>query len=220
MTTTHAGPVADLMPWHIAGTYLEACNCDAICPCRRVGERSGGRSSYGECIGALSWAVTDGHAGDVDLSGLGAVLVCRYHDDEPGSPWTVFLYVDDRGTKRQQEALALILTGGLPGTTRRHFPWVWKPSTLLGWRPAPIEIEHTPRRGWFRAGESVTVRIRGPVEGQEPVACIIPGYAQAGEELYTDLLRVQEGPLSVELSGRCAYESTFRYASELTSEPD
>jgi len=25
------------MSWRIAGRYLEACNCEAICPCRRVG---------------------------------------------------------------------------------------------------------------------------------------------------------------------------------------
>jgi hypothetical protein len=55
-------------PWAISGTYLEACNCEAICPCRRIGGRGGGRSSYGVCMGALSWAVTDGHAGELELS--------------------------------------------------------------------------------------------------------------------------------------------------------
>ena len=76
------------MTWAITGTYLESCNCEAICPCRSVGGRKGGRSTYGVCLGALSWAVVDGHLDDVDLSGLGAVIVMRYDDDEPGSPWT------------------------------------------------------------------------------------------------------------------------------------
>jgi hypothetical protein len=203
---------ADL-PWSIAGTYLEACNCEAICPCRRIGGQAGGRSTYGVCMGALSWAVREGRAGDVDLSGLGAVLACRYDDDEPGSPWTVFLYVDERGDERQREALALIFTGGLEGTQHKHFPWVWKPSHMLGWRPAPIEIEHTPRRGWFRAGVHVTMRVREPVADQEPVTCVIPGHHQTGSELYADLLHVEEGPLSFELSGKCAYQSTFEYSS-------
>ena len=30
--------------WQLAGTYLEACNCEAVCPCRRIGGRAGGRS--------------------------------------------------------------------------------------------------------------------------------------------------------------------------------
>ena len=29
-------------PWRISGSYLEACNCQAICPCRRIGGRPGG----------------------------------------------------------------------------------------------------------------------------------------------------------------------------------
>jgi len=164
-------------------------------------------------MGALSWLLTDGRAGEVELAGLGAVLACRYDDDEAGSPWTFFLYVDERGDARQREALALILTGELGGTPHEQFPWVWKESNPLGWRAAPIEIDHTPRRGRFRAGKEVTVRVRGLVADQEPVTCVIPGHDREGAELYADELRVEDGPLSFEWSGRCAYESTFAYAS-------
>jgi hypothetical protein len=205
--------VAELTPWRISGTYLESCNCEAICPCRRVGGRSGGRSTHGTCVGALSWVVEEGQAGAQDLAGLAAVLVFRYSDDEPGSPWTFVLYVDERGDEPQREALARILTGGLGGTPREQFPWVWKESDLLGWRPAPIEIEHTPRRGWFRVGDRVTVRIRGGVPDQEPVTCVIPGHDRAGTEVYADLLRVHDGPLSFDWSGVCGYESRFEYSS-------
>jgi len=69
--------------WQISGSYLEACNCEAICPCRRIAGRPGGRSTYGECLGALSWIVEQGRAGDVDLADMGAVLAIRYHDDRP-----------------------------------------------------------------------------------------------------------------------------------------
>jgi hypothetical protein len=207
-----AEPNAEL-PWSVSGTYLEACNCEAICPCRRIGGKAGGRSTEGICMGALSWAVTEGHAGDLDLSGLGVVLALRYDDDEPGSPWTFFLYVDERGDERQREVLARIFMGELGGTPREQFPWVWKESHPLGWRPAAVEIEHSPGRGWFRAGEQVTLRVRAPVEDQEPVTCVIPGHHRTGSELYADVLSVAEGPLSFEFSGRCAYESTFEYWS-------
>jgi hypothetical protein len=200
--------------WEIAGTYLEACNCEAICPCRSVGGRRGGRSSYGICTGALSWRVEAGHAGDVDLSGLAAVMACRYDDDEPGSPWTFFLYVDARGDESQRDALVGILSGAQGGTAREHFPWAWKASRFLGWRAVDIAIDHTPGRGWFRAGGSVEVRVRAPVAGQEPVTCVIPGHHRDGVEDIADLLRVDEGELDVELRGRCAYESTFRYAGD------
>src|SRR6186713_972571 len=99
-----ASEVGSYLPWYISGTYLEACNCEAICPCRRIGGRAGGRSTEGVCLGALSWMVGQGQAGEVDLAGLGAVLVSRYSDDEPGSPWTFFLFVDERGDEAQREA--------------------------------------------------------------------------------------------------------------------
>jgi hypothetical protein len=158
--------------------------------------------------------VEKGRAGEVELSGLAAVLVFRYDDDEPGSPWTFVLYVDERGDEYQRETLARILTGELGGTPQEQFPWVWKESDLLGWRPAAIEIEHTPRKGWFRVGDQVMVRIRGAVPDQEPVTCVIPGYDRPGTEVYGELLQVEEGPLRFDWSGVCGYESSFEYSSE------
>src|SRR5919109_5059425 len=167
------------MEWAVAGTYLEACNCEAICPCRRIGGRPGTRSTLGICEGALSWAVTEGRAGD----------------------------------DAQREALARIFTGELGGSARDHFPWAWKESVALGWRPASIAIEHAPRRGWFSVDREVTLRVGEPVADQEPVTCVIPGHDRSGTELVADVLRVDEGPLAFEWHGKCAYQSTFEYSS-------
>ena len=205
--------MSDYLPWELSGTYLESCNCEAICPCRTIGGRRGGRSTHGICLGALSWRVAQGSAGELDLSGLDVVLASRYDDDEPGSPWSFYLYLDERGDERQREALAEIFLGRLGGTPLKQFPWAWKPSDLLGVRAAPIEIDHTPGRGWFRAGRQVTVRIREPVPDTEPVTCVIPGHHRSGRELYADLLSVEDGELDFELSGTCAYESNFSYSS-------
>ena len=202
------------MPWHIAGSYLEACNCEAICPCRSIGGRPGGRSTHGECLGALSWIVDAGRAGEVDLAGMRAVLVSRYHDDEPRSPWTYALFVDARGDQQQRQAMADIFSGRLGGTPSKQFPWVFKPSTLLGVEALDIEVDHTPGRGWFKAGEKVEVRIRGPVSDQEPVTCIIPGHHRRGRELFSETIDVDAGPLVFSVQGRCAYETTFEYSSD------
>jgi hypothetical protein len=202
-----------MAPWRISGTYLESCNCEAICPCRRVGGRAGGDSTYRECLGSLCWQIAEGAAGDVDLGGLGVVLAMRYHDDEPGSPWSFYLYLDDRGTEAQHDALAAIWTGALGGTPLTQFPWAFKPSDLLGVKRARIEIDHTPGKGWFRAGAEVAVRVREPVADQEPVTCVIPGHDRDGREVIVDQLRVHAAPFGFEFSGNCGYEATFEYAS-------
>jgi hypothetical protein len=206
--------VSDYLPWELSGTYLESCNCEAICPCRSIGGRKGGRSTHGICLGALSWAVERGRAGELDLSGLDVVLASRYDDDEPGSPWTFWLYLDERGDERQREVLGDIFLGRLGGTPLKQFPWAFKDSNPLGVRAVPIEIDHAPGRGWFRAGGQVTVRIREPVPDQEPVTCVIPGHHRSGTEVYAETLTVKDEPLSFEFRGACGYESEFEYSSD------
>lgn len=206
--------MASAPAWSLAGSYLEACNCEAICPCRRVGGVGGGRSTYGECIGALSWWIEEGADGDVDLSGLGVVIACRYHDDEPGSPWRYVLYLDERADDRQHEALAAIFTGRRGGSALAHFPWAWKPSDLLGVRAAAIEIDHKPQRGWFRAGDEVVLRVARDAEQPAAVSCVIPGHERPGTEVLAELLHLDTDTAQVELRGRCGFRSRFAYSAD------
>jgi hypothetical protein len=201
----------DAPAWRVAGTYLEACNCEAICPCRRIGGVPGGRSTYGECIGALSWRVTEGHDGEIDLADLGVVLACRYHDDEPGSPWRYVLYVDERADPTQHESLRTIFTGERGGTPLEHFPWAWKASDLLGVVAASVEIDHTPRKGWFRAGSDVSVKVVGTAGQQATVTCVIPGHHLEGTEVLTDFA-VDTDAATLEVRGRCGFQTSFEYA--------
>jgi hypothetical protein len=198
--------------WQIRGSYFESCNCDAICPCRRIDGVAGGRSTHGICAGVLSWLIEDGTANGTDLAGLAAAMAIRYVDDEPGSPWSWILYLDERGSEEQREALEAIFTGALGGDAETHFPWVWKASELLAVRPAAIELGHEPRRQWLRIRDHVTVQIRGRYTGAETVTCVIPGHDRDGEELEADELRVDDGPLSFDYAGTCGYGATFAYS--------
>jgi len=108
--------------WRVAGSYVEACSCEAVCPCRQVGSRAGGRSTYGTCDFVLGWSIAEGTAGAVSLAGLGVVMAGTYHDDEPGSPWRVVLYVDDRAESAQRAALVAIFLGHGGGDALRNSP--------------------------------------------------------------------------------------------------
>jgi len=200
------------MSFRIAGHYLEVCNCEAICPCRRINGVPGGRSTYGECLGVLSWVIEDGHAGEVSLDGLKVALATRYHDDEAGSPWSFVMYVDADADEAQRGALEAIYTGRLGGDALTHFPWAWKDSNRVAVRSVEIEVSHEPRRQWLRIRDQVTVRIRDAWRGPETVTCVIPGHEQSGEELVADEVRVNDGPLRFELQGNCGYSARFDYA--------
>jgi hypothetical protein len=198
--------------WHIRGSYFESCNCDAICPCRRVDEIPGGRSTHGICTGVLSWLIEEGHTGGADLAGLTVALAIRYSDDEPGSPWSWILYLDERANGEQRTALEGIFTGRLGGDAETHFPWAWKSSELLAVRPVAIDVDHTQRRQWLSIRNHVTVRIRDRYPGPETVTCVIPGHDRNGEELVADELLVNDGELTFFYTGTCGYASDFAYS--------
>jgi hypothetical protein len=200
------------MTWRIAGSYFESCNCDPICPCRKIDGVSGGRSTHGECLGVLTWLIDEGNVDDVDLSGLPVAMATRYSDDEEGSPWTWILYVDASAADEQREAIEAIYSGGLGGDAETHFPWAWKASEQIAVRPVEIEVEHTRRRQLLRIRDRVSVRIRDRYDGPETVTCVIPGHDRQGEELVADELLVQDGPLAFSYRGVCGYGTTFDYS--------
>ena len=196
----------------MAGSYFEACNCEAICPCRSQGGRAGGRATFGVCDFALSWRIREGRAASVDLSGLAVVLAGSFDDDEPHSPWRVALYLDERADNDQQNALTEIFLGRAGGTTLRNF--ARHIGEVYAVRPARIELDHRPNRQRMSAGDYVTVRGVEPVPSVEPISCGIPGHDRPGQEVRTELQRVADPPLAWEVRGRCGFASDFEYSSD------
>ncbi len=197
--------------WAVAGSYFEVCNCEAICPCRRVGERAGSRSTYGICQFALSWQISRGRADGLRLDDLAVVLAGCYDDDESGSPWRVSLYLDEQASDEQNAALAAIFLGRAGGDTMRNFAAAI--GTVHAVRRARIELSHVPRRWSIRADTYLTVRAGTPVDAPAPVACGIPGFDQPGQEVIASTFRVNDAPLSWDLHGRCGFATDFDYSS-------
>jgi hypothetical protein len=200
--------------WQIRGSYFESCNCEAICPCRRIDGVPGGRSTHGECLGVLSWLIEEGNVDGVDVAGQPVAMAIRYSDDEEGSPWTWILYLDAAAREEQRSALEAVFRGRLAGNQDAHFPWVRKANEPVAVRPVQIEVDHTRRRQLLRIRDRVSVRIRDGYSGDETVSCVIPGHERVGEELVADELVVEDGPLAFRYRGSCGYGSTFEYAGE------
>ena len=200
--------------WHVSGSYFEACNCEAICPCRRQGgQKLTTGSTYGVCSFALSWKITDGASGATSLSGLNAVLAGQYRDDEQDKPWRVTIYVDERADAEQRRALADIFTGRAGGTAFANYAKAI--GEVYRVTPARIELDHRPSHRSIRAGDYVVVR--GDVPAPSPlgaVSCGIPGHDHPGEEVVTELQRVADPPLGWEVVGRCGFAADFSYTSD------
>jgi hypothetical protein len=169
-------------------------------------------STYGVCDFALSWRVINGHSGDVDLSRLSVVLAGSYRDEEPGKPWRVCLYVDEQGSNAQQSALTDIFLGRAGGTSFRNFASAI--GEVYAIRHARIELDHAPRRWFIRAGEYVLVRATTTVPSNGTLSCAIPGHDRPGDEVQTEIMRVDDDRLRWEVSARCGFSSTFDYRSD------
>ena len=190
------------MSFRIAGTYLEVCNCAAICPCRRIDGVAGGRSTHGICFGVLTWRIDRGETAGVDLAGSGAAMTYSYEDDTSGSPWTLVLYVDG------PDELAHILLGRLGGAHVRTLPWVRKPTASVEIRRAAIEFTD----GTVRVGDAVRLRATTPVTSASTVSCVVPGHDRPGTELINDEVVVDDQPFAFELHGTCGFTREFDYS--------
>ena len=206
--------------WRVRGSYFEACNCEAICPCRAVHGQRGGPSTYGECFGALSWIVQEGHADELNLSGLSVVMTLRYFDNvQPSTPWEVVLYIDERADITQRSALADIFLGRAGGTVAQLYgPAI---GTVHAIRPARITLEHVAPRKRIGVVGYVTVEGEGAASKINDVQCGIPGFDHPGTELYGDGIEATDPLLRFEVRGKrhASFFTDFDYRSELNAEP-
>ncbi|MFV2000062.1 MAG: DUF1326 domain-containing protein [Acidimicrobiia bacterium] len=196
------------MAWEVSGSYYEACNCEAVCPCRNEGDRQGGRSTYDTCDFVLSWKIESGHVDGRDLSGLSTAIVGSYSDDEPGSPWRVALFVDENTDEARRGDLADIFLGRIDGDTQRLYGRAIQEVTMV--RAAAIRLVHEPGR--WRIGVDTFVEVRSTVEADAdgPVTCGITDHV-GGTEMISDVLTVAVPPFEWNYRERCSFESSFTY---------
>jgi hypothetical protein len=98
------------MAYEMRGQFLEACDCQVMCPCWLDQE-----PDEDQCTGMIAWYVERGRIDTVDVSGLAAVSVSYHRGHRHGAKARVALLVDDRASDAQQQALAGAFTGKLGG---------------------------------------------------------------------------------------------------------
>ena len=192
--------------WSVAGSYYESCNCEAVCPCRRLNGRPGGNSTYGICQFLLSWDILRGKAGGIDLAGRQVVMAGFYSDAEPGKPWAIKLFIDEGaapGAYRELERIFLGRAGG-------NMPFTANIATVMDVQHAKISLLHESGRESIRVGElgNSAVARRADYEGR--ITCGIPGHDRPGTE-YVASLAVHDGPLQWDYEERCGFASDFHF---------
>jgi hypothetical protein len=135
------------MAYQLEGSSLEACTCEASCPCWAGYEPNEG------CDTVFSWHIASGTIEGVDVSGRAVAVVAGVPCSAlPQGAASATLYVDDEATPQQEEALLNAWTGRLGGPVAdlaRLF------GEVTGTGRAPITFTPDGGKGTLRIGQEV-----------------------------------------------------------------
>jgi hypothetical protein len=136
------------MAYEIEGRLLEVCTCNALCPCW-VGEDPDG----GTCDSALAWKIDKGTIEGVDVSDRTLALSVHIPGNVLAGNWRAVVYLDERCTQAQEEALLKVFTGQLGGAI----------ADLAGLIGEVITVERVPVTFTVEEGEG-TLKLGADVE--------------------------------------------------------
>lgn len=98
------------MGYQLEGRLLEVCNCRVLCPCW-IGEDP----DYGTCDTIIAWHFDKGTINGVDVSDRTIALMAHVPGNILAGNWRAAVYLDERVTPAQEEAILGVYTGKLGG---------------------------------------------------------------------------------------------------------
>ena len=198
--------------WKIEGDYFEGCNCDVLCPCTLTED-----PDEGSCYVTTAWHIRDGNYGDTSLNGLNVVAMFNSPGNMlKGPKWKAALYLDQKASPQQNDALTKIYSGQVGGFFAAVTNLVGE---MLGIKSVPIEFNTNGKRRSLSVKDSLELEIEG-VNGAEanrdvllvnPSFSAVPGsdlvVARSSEYNYKDY------GLEFNNSGKNGFYCKFKYSS-------
>lgn len=202
------------MSYEIEGRLLEVCTCNVLCPCW-VGEDP----DYKTCDTTIAWGIDRGTIEGTNVDGL--VMAVSAHVPrnilEPKS-WEAVVFVDDRATPEQEDAMIRLFTGQLGGAIADLAGLIGEVKAV---ERSPITFTVEDGKGRLGIGKLVQAEMApfvgatgNPTTLAETVFSTIPGspvYASKASRYTRD--GSGHGIPSVELEGHNALQGHFRFAA-------
>lgn len=162
--------------WYVKGNYFESCNCESVCPCIFLQP-----PTEGYCKAILGWQIKDGKMGDVDLSGLNIGLYLSAPGSLTDGGWKVALYIDDRASAEQKDALTQIYGGAVGGLPAVFASFT---SEVMGVHSAKIDIQYSDKEKQMTIEDIASVKTTamegadgGPITVNNPPLAVAPGFS-------------------------------------------
>lgn len=194
--------------WKVTGTYFESCNCHAPCACVCLSP-----PSEGDCAVLIGWHVDHGEFAGVSLDDLNAALFAYSPGHMLQSKWKVALYLDERASPQQQDALGKIFSGQAGGPLAALGPMIGE---VMGVTPAAIDYRLDGKRRSLRIADVAEMEIEaiagqdgGDVTLNNHPLTPVPGFAAVVGK--SKRFRYTDHGFSREISDRNGFYSPFAY---------
>jgi len=200
------------MAYHLEGRLLEVCNCRVLCPCW-VGEDP----DYGTCEGINAWHVDKGTIDGVDVSGHTIAMIVHIPGNVLAGNWKAAVYLDDRVTPAQEQALLAVYTGKKGGPVADLAKLVGE---VVSVEKVPIAFEVHGGRGTIRIGTAGFAELE-PYKSAtgatttlaDTIFSTVPGAPVfVGKSPHYRAHNAKLG-IDVDLKGHNALQSTFVFSS-------
>jgi hypothetical protein len=206
---TEQAEATDLV-YDLQGTLLEACSCGVLCPCW-IGEDPDG----GSCDAFVAYHFDAGTVNGIDIGGLSLVNVVLIPGNvlTPGS-WKVAMFVDERATDEQLQALLDAYSGKLGGPLADLAGLIGE---VLDVRRAKISHEIRGGAGTLTVGDVVSAEM-APYRGgdgtlttlRDSVFSTVPGSPAYVSKASKNTVNLPEFGMVWSFENRNAIQSDYR----------
>ena len=198
--------------WSIKGNYFESCTCDLICPCITLKP-----PTTGTCTALLGWHIDEGHLDDLEINDLNVSMFLQAPGLLTEGGFKVALYVDERASEAQFDAITQMYSGQLGG----HLAVVCSlVGEVVSVKQTSIDYSVDGKTRRLKVGdgigESEVVEVEGadggPVLVSNPPLAIAPG----NDITISDTVRVayNDNGVTHEHSGTVSLASNFTYGPD------
>jgi hypothetical protein len=196
------------MSYHLEGRLLEVCNCRVLCPCW-IGEDP----DFGTCDTIIAWRIDQGKVEGVDVGGNTIAAVAHVPGNILQGNWTAAIYVDDKASKEQEDALLKVFTGQAGGPVADLAKLI---GTVVSVERAPITFTVQSGKGMLAIGSDYFAELE-PYMGatgkqttlSDSIFSTVPGAPVFVGKAPTYRSKNAKIGIDVDLKGHNALQSTF-----------
>ena len=196
------------MAYNLEGRLLEVCNCRVLCPCW-IGEDP----DFGTCDTIVCWHFDKGKIEGVDVAGTTIALIAHIPGNILQGNWRAAVYLDDKVTPQQEEAILGVYTGKLGGPVADLAKLVGE---VVSVEKVPIQFDVQGAKGTLKVGNAGYAELE-PYQGpsgkpttlQDTVFSTVPGAPVYVGKSPRYRSKVEKLGINLDMSGHNALQSTF-----------